>query len=90
MRGLLFAAVAAVAVALLVAAPSVQAHGGGVVVSRGGVIVRSGGFHGGDVVVARNGAVVVRGGGVVVRGGNFNNRSFFNQDGGRNRFGFRR
>ena len=75
------AAFVAVAV-LLVAAGSASAHGGGVVVSRGGVVVRD--FGHGAVIVDR-GVVVQRG--VVVRG---SNRNFFNQNGGRNRFGFRR
>lgn len=63
-------------VVLLVAVGSASAHHGQVVVVDQFGNVRA--FHGGNVVV--------RGGGVVVRG----NRSFFNQNGGRNRFGFRR
>lgn len=77
-------------VVLLVAAGSANAHDGA------RVVFVPDGFGGARAVVVNDhfavrgfhhgGNVVVGGRGVVVRG----NRSFFNQNGGRNRLGFRR
>lgn len=76
MKGLIFGLITLAL--LLVAAGSASAHGGGVVVvdQFGNVRAVNGGFHHGPRVV------------VSPRG--FHNRSFFNQNGGRNRIGFRR